>query len=257
MPPSRRRSARSIGEAGIAYGYYPRVHAELRSLGVRCAASEAGGPADAKSRAARVHAWKEEEDHPSRSSRCACSGPRQEELLCHSARQTLDGGHHLPLRTDEGFLHLAFSCWMSTRGGSSAGRWRSPPTHRELVVDALEMAVFGDVSRPQDSSTIPIAGLLSTRRFLSARGWRRLWHHTFDGKGGIGTGQRHLSESFVSTLKCELVHGRRFPTREAARSSAVFEYLEAFYNRRRLHSSLGYMSPENYEETMREGAAVA
>jgi hypothetical protein len=174
MPPSRRRSARSIGEAGIAYGYYPRVHAELRSLGVRCAASEAGGPADAKSRAARVHAWKEEEDHPSRSSRCACSGPRQEELLCHSARQTLDGGHHLPLRTDEGFLHLAFSCWMSTRGGSSAGRWRSPPTHRELVVDALEMAVFGDVSRPQDSSTIPIAGLLSTRRFLSARGWRRL-----------------------------------------------------------------------------------
>jgi transposase InsO family protein len=95
MPPSRRRSARSIGEAGIAYGYYPRVHAELRSLGVRCAASEAGGPADAKSRAARVHAWKEEEDHPSRSSRCACSGPRQEELLCHSARQTLDGGHHL------------------------------------------------------------------------------------------------------------------------------------------------------------------
>jgi putative transposase len=61
----------------------------------------------------------------------------------------------------------------------------------------------------------------------------------------------------VSTLKCELVHGRRFPTREAARSSAVFEYLEAFYNRRRLHSSLSYMSPENYEETMREGAAVA
>src|SRR3712207_557640 len=42
-----------------------------------------------------------------------------------------------------------------------------------------------------------------------------------------------ISESFISTLKCELVHGRRFPTREAARS-AVFEYLEAFYNRRRL-----------------------
>jgi hypothetical protein len=44
-----------------------------------------------------------------------------------------------------------------------------------------------------------------------------------------------ISESFVSTLKCDLVHGRRFPTREAAKS-AVFEYLEAFYNRRRLHS---------------------
>jgi putative transposase len=46
------------------------------------------------------------------------------------------------------------------------------------------------------------------------------------------------------------------PTREAVRN-AVFEYLEAFYNRRRLHSSLGYMSPKGYEETLREGAAVA
>lgn len=48
-----------------------------------------------------------------------------------------------------------------------------------------------------------------------------------------------ISESFVSTLKCELVHRRRFPTREAARS-AIFEYLEVFYNRRRLHSALGF-----------------
>jgi transposase InsO family protein len=51
-----------------------------------------------------------------------------------------------------------------------------------------------------------------------------------------------ISESFVSTLKCEFAHRRRFPTREATRS-AVSEYLEAFYNRRRLHYSLGYMSP--------------
>jgi transposase InsO family protein len=49
----------------------------------------------------------------------------------------------------------------------------------------------------------------------------------------------------VSTLKRGLVHRRHLPTREAARS-AVFEHLEAFYNRRRLHSSLGYVSPESY-----------
>jgi len=65
-----------------------------------------------------------------------------------------------------------------------------------------------------------------------------------------------ISESFVSTLKCELVHRRPFPTREAARS-AVFEYLEAFYNRRRLHSSLGYMSPESYEDLGMKEVAVA
>jgi transposase InsO family protein len=46
------------------------------------------------------------------------------------------------------------------------------------------------------------------------------------GRAQVGPGDNAISESFVSTLKCELVHGRRFPTREAARS-AVFEYLEA------------------------------
>ena len=65
-----------------------------------------------------------------------------------------------------------------------------------------------------------------------------------------------ISESFIATLKVELVHACRFPTREAARS-AVFEYLEAFYNRRRLHSSLGYVSPESYETLQSREVAVA
>jgi hypothetical protein len=56
-----------------------------------------------------------------------------------------------------------------------------------------------------------------------------------------------MAESFVSTLKCELVHGHRFPTREAARV-AIFEYLETSYNTRRLHSALGYKSPADFEE---------
>ena len=66
-----------------------------------------------------------------------------------------------------------------------------------------------------------------------------------------------VSGSFVSTLECELVHRRRFPAREAAERSVIFEYLEAFYNRMRLHSSLGYMSLESHEETTREGVAAA
>ena len=65
-----------------------------------------------------------------------------------------------------------------------------------------------------------------------------------------------ISESFVATLKVELVHTCRFPTREAARV-AIFEYLEAFYNRRRLHSALGYVSPESYEELGTKEVAVA
>jgi hypothetical protein len=57
-----------------------------------------------------------------------------------------------------------------------------------------------------------------------------------------------MAESFIGTLKTELVHRRRFPDREVARS-AIFEYLEGFYNRRRLHSALSYQGPMSYEES--------
>jgi putative transposase len=53
-------------------------------------------------------------------------------------------------------------------------------------------------------------------------------------------------ESFFAWLKSELVHGRRFRTRQEARS-AIFDYIEIFYNRQRLHSSLGYLSPMQFE----------
>ena len=56
-------------------------------------------------------------------------------------------------------------------------------------------------------------------------------------------------ESFFKTLKVELVYRERYETREQARRS-VFEYVEVFYNRRRLHSSLGYVTPEQFEAAM-------
>jgi putative transposase len=55
-----------------------------------------------------------------------------------------------------------------------------------------------------------------------------------------------VMESFWATLKTELVHEGRFATHQAARA-ALFEYIEVFYNRKRLHSSLGYLSPEAFE----------
>jgi transposase InsO family protein len=53
-------------------------------------------------------------------------------------------------------------------------------------------------------------------------------------------------ESFWATLKTELIHHEQYATREEARRS-IFEYIEVFYNRQRLHSSLGYVSPETFE----------
>jgi transposase InsO family protein len=65
-----------------------------------------------------------------------------------------------------------------------------------------------------------------------------------------------VAESFFKTLKVELVYqqpgGGRYATRAEARRS-VFEYIEVFYNRRRLHSSLGYQSPERYEAGLTGG----
>ncbi len=59
-----------------------------------------------------------------------------------------------------------------------------------------------------------------------------------------------VAESFFSTLKTELVGGRIYPSRAAAKL-AVFEYIEGFYNRTRLHSSIGYLSPADFEARMR------
>src|SRR5208283_1906223 len=53
-------------------------------------------------------------------------------------------------------------------------------------------------------------------------------------------------ESFWSALKRELVHRRRFATRAEARA-AIFDWIEVFYNRVRLHSALGYQSPVDFE----------
>ena len=60
-------------------------------------------------------------------------------------------------------------------------------------------------------------------------------------------------ESFFASLKKELVHHERYTTREQAKAS-IFEYIEAFYNRQRIHSSLGYQSPSDFERVGTDAA---
>ena len=55
-----------------------------------------------------------------------------------------------------------------------------------------------------------------------------------------------VSESFFHTLKVELIHQQSFKTREEAKT-AVFEYIEVFYNRVRMHSANDYLSPVEFE----------
>ena len=114
-----------------------------------------------------------------------------------------------------------------------------------LVVDALAMAV---------RRRLPAAGLLAH----SDRGSQYASDH-YRGllrRHGITCSMSRKAqcwdnapvESFFASLKRELVHDERYTTRGQARAS-IFEYVEAFYNRIRRHSSLGYVSPAEYERS--------
>ena len=75
--------------------------------------------------------------------------------------------------------------------------------------------------------------------------------------GSVGVScDNAVAESFFATLKGELVDRQPWPSRAAARL-AIFEYVECWYNRRRRHSALGYLSPAEYERLRPLGAAVA
>jgi putative transposase len=70
--------------------------------------------------------------------------------------------------------------------------------------------------------------------------------------GEVGTAfDNAAAEALFATIERELVNGHRYPTRAAART-AVFEFIEVFYNRRRLRSSIGCVSPEIFETRLRE-----
>lgn len=143
--------------------------------------------------------------------------------------------------TDEGWLYLAGVIDLHSRrivGWSMADHMQT-----DLVASALTMAL----ARRQ-----PAAGLLhhSDRGVQYASdAYQELLRKnrievSMSGKGDCW--DNAVMESFWATLKTELVHHEHYATRQQARRS-IFEYIEVFYNRKRLHSSLGYVSPETFE----------
>jgi putative transposase len=63
-----------------------------------------------------------------------------------------------------------------------------------------------------------------------------------------------MMESFWSTMQIELLDRKRWKAR-VERSNAIFEYIEVFYNRRRRHSMIGYVSPIEFERSMTQQIA--
>lgn len=230
------------------YGY-PRVHAELRSLGVRCG----------RRRVARLMrvaglrgCMRGKKRRTTRRDPRAAPAPdllRRDFVAGEPNKVWLADITYIPTR--EGFLYLAFV--LDTHSRKVVGWSMDSHMRTELVVDALEMAVW---------RRKPSAGLVhhsdhGSQYTALSFGKRLEEAGIVPSMGRTGTAlDNAMAESFIATLKTELVHRRRFPDREVARS-AIFEYLEGFYNRRRLHSALSYQSPMNYEEATMEGVAVA
>ena len=145
------------------------------------------------------------------------------------------------IATSEGWLYLAGILDLHSR--RIVGWAMSDRITSDLTVSALMMALCQREPAPglihhSDQGSQYTDG--AYQKLLEANGMRASMN-------SVGTWYDNAPmESFIGTLKMELVYHEMYHTREQARAH-IFEYIEAFYNRRRRHSALHYLSPEAYE----------
>lgn len=143
-----------------------------------------------------------------------------------------------------GYVHLAVVMDLYSRrivGWSMHGQM----TER-LVLDALEMAIVSRRPRGQLIHHSDRGSQYRSHQFRAKLEENEIqW--SMSRKGNCW--DNAPAESFFKTLKAELLNDARFPSREVARSQ-IFEYIEVFYNRKRLHSTLGYLSPAQFESKL-------
>jgi transposase InsO family protein len=142
------------------------------------------------------------------------------------------------IRTREGWLHLAVLLDLYSR--KIVGWAMHAQPGQAVHVGALAMAI---------QHRRPAPGLIhhtDRGRQYSSGIYRDLMarHGIVPSMNGSKAPQDNaVAESFFSTLKNELIHHVVFKTRDQARA-AIFEFIEVFYNRKRIHQSLGYCTPE-------------
>lgn len=145
------------------------------------------------------------------------------------------------LRSWEGWVYLAAVQDAFSRtivGWAMAEHMRAG-----LVVDALQMALTR--RKPQAELIHHSDQGLNTSRLPSARRPATLASPSRWARGATAS-DNAVAESFFATLKKELVCRRSWPNRRDLQS-AVFDYIESFYNRERRHSTLGYLSPREFK----------
>ena len=226
-------------ESRCRYGS-PNIHRDLLEQGIACCINSVArwmrthGIKSNVNRKFRVTTTDSNHDHP-------VFANRLERDFVASAPNVKWAADITYIPTDEGFVYLAGVVDLFSR--KVVGWCMKDTLHADLCVEALEMALAG--RRPR----------------------RPLLHHSDRGCQYAGKQyQAKLAEfkltcsmsrvgdcwdnavveSLWASLKNELVHQRRFATRQEARD-AIFEWIVVWYNRKRRHSTLGYVSPEAFE----------
>ncbi len=254
-------SARAIGDADLTasilkihrdsretYGA-PRIHAELRFGGTRCSRKRIARlmrAAGLEGVHRRRHTRTTVRDHDA-----APAPDLVQRGFAATAPNRLWVADITYLPTWQGFLYLAAVVDVFSRavvGWSMAGHLRT-----ELILDAVDMAIAR--RRPTD-------GLVhhsdrGTQYTSIAFGLRCREAGIALSMGSTGDAYDNaLAESFFASLETELIDRSSWRTRADARL-AVFDYIEAFYNPRRRHSALGYLSPADFERRYHSEELIA
>lgn len=216
----------------------PRMTAALRKQGWRCSRGRVARLMKANAiKAKRRHSYRV----TTRSNHVLASPNRIERNFTALAPNRLWVTDMTYIETREGFLYAATILDLFSR--KVVGLAMRNDLSKQLVIDALTQALARREPEP---------GLI----LHSDRGSQySAWHYrellrahgivqSMSKKGDCW--DNAPMESFFKTLKVEEIYQRRYATRDEARQS-IFEYIEIFYNRQRLHSALGYETPETFE----------
>lgn len=226
----------------------PRVHAELAALGLACGRKRV---ARLMRVASLVGCHRRRSVITTRREPAAPVAPdRVDRQFVATTPNVLWSADITYVPTWEGFLYLAVVLDVFSRrivGWAMADHLRT-----ELVIAALEMALWNRRPEPgvihHSDHGCQYTSVAFGQRCLDAR--------ILPSMGSVGDCYDNaITESFFATLQCELLDRHVFRTQAEART-AIFAFVEGFYNTQRRHSALGYRSPAEFERHVPDEAAV-
>jgi putative transposase len=220
----------------------PRVHAGLRQQGIACSRKRVAR----LMRQANIHSRRRPKRRihttDSRHTRPIAPNLLKQDFHTQAANEKWFGDM-VGIWTEEGWLYLA--ALLDSYSRRIVGWAMSAYRDEILVTEALQMALARrNIPHPTALIHHTDRGSQYTADDYLALLKEQGIQVSMSGKGNPY--DNAMMESFFSTLRAELTDLERFPTRQLART-ALFEFIEVFYNRQRLHSSLGYTSPADFE----------